>query len=241
MSRVWAHRGASGEFPENTMIAFQEAINQKVAGIELDVHLSKDGYAIICHDETLNRTTNGTGFIKDKNLFELKQLDAGSWFDKKFKGIKLPLLDEFLELAKKTNITINIEIKLGSIFYPGIEEKVLELIEKSGVKENVIISSFDHMALLKIKELDNSVKTGVLYSQPVITIEELLRLTKADALHPNYLYVTKETTAIAKELNVPIHTYTVDNTEDFLMMEELGVDVVMTNYPKKGIKLYEEK
>ncbi len=162
MTKVWAHRGASGYYPENTMTSFEGAIKQNADGIELDVHLSKDGYLIVCHDETLNRTTNGKGFIKQFDLYELKQLDAGSWYDKKYKGEKMPLLEEVIDLIKGTNMDLNIELKAGSIFYPGIEEKVLKMIEKYNIKEQVIISSFDHYALVKIKSLDSEIKTGIL-------------------------------------------------------------------------------
>ncbi|HBB29774.1 MAG TPA: hypothetical protein DC000_11135, partial [Clostridiales bacterium] len=106
MTKVWAHRGASGYYPENTISSFEGAIKQSADGIELDVHLSKDGYLIVCHDETLNRTTNGKGFIKQYDLYELKQLDAGSWYDKKFKGEKIPLLEEVIDLIKGTKMEL---------------------------------------------------------------------------------------------------------------------------------------
>ena len=234
MAKVWAHRGASGYYPENTMASFEGAVKQKTDGIELDVHLSKDGYLVVCHDETLNRTTNGTGFIKQYDLFQLKQLDAGGWFDRKYRGEKIPLLDEVMELVKAANIELNIEIKAGSIFYKGIEEKVLELIEKHSLAEKTIISSFDHYALVKIKELNPNIKTGILYVESLYKPLDYIRTTKANALHPNFITVTKELVDEAKENGVEINAYTINREEDMDRMNKLGITGIITNYPDKA-------
>ncbi|QSX05199.1 glycerophosphodiester phosphodiesterase [Sedimentibacter sp. zth1] len=231
MTKVWAHRGAKGYYPENTLISFEGAIKQKADGIELDVQLSKDGYIMVCHDETLNRTTNGKGFIKNYNLYELKQLDAGAWYDKKFKGEKLPLLDEVLELIKGTNMDLNIEIKAGSIFYPGIEEKVIKMVNKFGIKEQVIISSFDHYALLKAKEIDNTIKTGLLYMESLYKPLKYVKTIKVNALYPNYITLNKELVEEANELNVDINTYTVNHEDDAKLIKQLDINAIITDYP----------
>lgn len=231
MAKIWAHRGASGYYPENTISAFEEAVKQKADGIELDVHLSKDGYLIVCHDETLNRTTNGKGFIKQYDLYELKQLDAGSWYDKKFKGEKIPLLEEVIDLVKRAGIDLNIEIKAGSIFYPGIEEKVLKMIDKYGIKNKVIVSSFDHYALVKVKEIDKAVRTGILYSEALYKPIDYMKTTGADAIHPNYITLKKEVVEEAHELGIDINTYTVNKEEHIKMVNEMNVNAIITNYP----------
>ncbi len=240
MTKVWAHRGASGYYPENTMSAFQEAVKQKADGIELDVHLTKDGYLVVCHDETLNRTTNGKGFIKQYDLYELKQLDAGSWFDKKFKGEKIPLLEEAIDLVKKSNMELNIEIKAGSIFYPGIEEKVLKMIDKYGIRDKVIISSFDHYSLVKIKSMDKDIKTGILYSEALYRPTDYLKTTGANALHPNYITLTKDIVEEAHSLGVEINTYTVNKEEHIRMIKAMNVNAIITNYPDLAKKILSE-
>lgn len=231
MTKVWAHRGASGYYPENTMSSFEEAVKQKADGIELDVHLSKDGYLVVCHDETLNRTTNGKGFIKQYDLYELKQLDAGSWFDKRFKGEKIPLLEEAIDLVKRSNMELNIEIKAGSIFYPGIEEKVLKMIDKYGVRNKVIISSFDHYSLVKIKNLDKDIKTGILYTEALYKPINYMKTTGANALHPNYITLTKDVVEEAHSLGIDINTYTVNIEEHIRLIKSMNVNAIITNYP----------
>ena len=233
MTKVWAHRGASGYYPENTISSFEGAIKQNADGIELDVHLSKDGYVIVCHDETLNRTTNGKGFIKNFDLFELKQLDAGSWYDKKFKGEKLPLLEEVIELIKGTKMELNIEIKAGSIFYQGIEGKVLKLLDKYKIKDQVIISSFDHYSLVKIKELDTEIKTGILYSEALYKPLDYIKTTKANALHPYYITVTKEMVEEANAIGIDVNPYTINNEDHIRMIKPMNVNAIITNYPDR--------
>ncbi len=233
MTKVWAHRGASGYYPENTISSFEGAIKQNADGIELDVHLSKDGYLIVCHDETLNRTTNGKGFIKQYDLYELKQLDAGSWYDKKFKGEKIPLLEEVIDLIKGTKMELNIELKAGSIFYPGIEEKVLKMIDKYAIKEQVIISSFDHYSLVKIKDLDKNIKTGILYMEALYKPLDYIKTTNANALHPNYITLTKDIVDEAKAIDIDVNPYTINNEEHVRMIKPMNVNAIITNYPDK--------
>ena len=240
MTKVWAHRGASGYYPENTIAAFEGAIKQKADGIELDVHLSKDGYIIVCHDETLNRTTNGKGFIKQFDLFELKQLDAGAWYDKKFKGEKLPLLEEVIDLIKGTKMEINIELKAGSIFYPGIEEKVIKMIDKYKIREQAIISSFDHYSLVKIKEIDKDIKTGILYSEALYKPVDYVKTTKANALHPYYITLTKEVVEEAKALGIDVNPYTINKEEHIRLIKQLNVNAIITNYPDKVKEILSE-
>lgn len=233
MTKVWAHRGASGYYPENTISSFEGAIKQNADGIELDVHLSKDGYLIVCHDETLNRTTNGKGFIKQYDLYELKQLDAGSWYDKKFKGEKIPLLEEVIDLIKGTKMELNIELKAGSIFYPVIEEKVLKMVDKYGIKKQVIISSFDHYSLVKIKDLDKDIKTGILYMEALYKPLDYVKTTKANALHPNYITLTKDIVDEAKAIGIDVNPYTINNEEHVRMIKPMNVNAIITNYPDK--------
>ena len=125
-TRIWAHRGASGYAPENTLEAFKLAIDEKADGIELDVQLTKDKELVVIHDEKIDRTSNGKGYVKDYTLDELKKFNF-NYGNEKYEEVKIPTLKEVYELLKPTNLIINVEIKTGIIFYEGIEEKVLKL------------------------------------------------------------------------------------------------------------------
>ncbi|HBR28477.1 MAG TPA: hypothetical protein DD789_03445, partial [Firmicutes bacterium] len=148
--KVFAHRGLSSIAPENTMAAFERAIVINVDGIETDVQLSRDGKIVICHDEKVDRTTNGRGYIKDYTWEELQAFDAGSWFSPEFANARIPGLEDLLKLVRKTDLCLNIELKTDKVFYPQIEEKVLDLLEKYDFVDRVRISSFNFESLLKV-------------------------------------------------------------------------------------------
>lgn len=140
---VWAHRGASGYCPENTLAAFQKAVELCADGIELDMQMTSDGELVVCHDETIDRTSNGSGWIKDKTLAELKALNF-SYGKKGFSGATIPTMREVFELLDDADIMINIELKTGIVFYPGMAEKLLKLTSECGFSDRVIYSSFNH-------------------------------------------------------------------------------------------------
>jgi Glycerophosphoryl diester phosphodiesterase len=160
---IFAHRGSKCNRPENTLAAFQEALRVKADGIELDVHLTKDDQLVVIHDEKVNRTTSGKGRVRDLRLAELKQLDAGSWFDRRFNGEAIPTLEEVLKLLKNENFTgfLNIELKTDIINYPGIEEKIVELIAQETLPFTIIYSSFNLTTLQRLHAL--GVKDEIAY------------------------------------------------------------------------------
>ena len=138
MTKIYGHRGAKGMYPENTLLSFKKAIDQGVDGLELDVHLTKDGEVVVIHDETLDRTTSGTGWIKDLTLAEIKQVSAGSkfshfpYYQAEWDKEQVPTLKEVLELLEPYPIELNIELKTNEVVYEKIEEKVHELVQKYG-------------------------------------------------------------------------------------------------------------
>ncbi|MGV8146219.1 MAG: glycerophosphodiester phosphodiesterase [Alkaliphilus sp.] len=233
-SLILAHRGASAYAPENTIIAFKEAIKMGADGFELDVHLSKDGYLIVIHDESVDRTTNGNGFIKDLTLDEIKRLDAGSWYDSKFYKEKVSTLDEVVHLVKDTPLLVNIEIKNGPFFYEGIEQKIVDCVVKYDMQDRVIISSFDHYSVVKIKEINPSIKTGALFVSRTIAPWKYIKKIGADALHPHFISVTSEMVKNCHESNIEIHTYTVNEPEHINYLNKLGVDSIITNFPDRA-------
>lgn len=229
-----AHRGFSGKYPENTMLAFKKAVEAGCDGIEIDVQLTKDGVAIICHDEKIDRTTNGTGFIKDYTYKQLLGFDAGIKYGKEFKCLTIPTLDEFLNYVKDKNLYIDIELKTGVILYDGIEEIVIKKINDYGIKDKTILSSFNHYSMVKCKAIDSTVKTGLLYAAGLYEPQRYARYVGADALHPLFYSVLNEQVVRnIKNANLLINTYTVNEETYMQKLMRLGVDGIITNYPDR--------
>lgn len=240
MTRIIAHRGACKVAPENTMIAFKKAIEMGSHGIETDVHMTKDGVLVLCHDETVDRTTNGHGFIKDFTFEELRKLDAGVKFDPKFEGAKIPTLEELLIYLATKDIYLNVEIKSGPIIYPDIEAKVLELLYKHNYMENSIISSFNHYSLVELRKLDPYAQIGVLYMEGLYEPWNYAKSIGANAIHP-YLYtIAPEIVRGAKGSDVPINVFTVDDPETIRQFITQGVEGIITNYPDRALSILKE-
>ena len=182
--KIWAHRGCSQRYPENTLLAFKKAVEIKnLTGIELDIQLTRDGQMVVIHDERVDRTTEGIGCVKDYTLTELKRLhiyadEAPSQF--------IPTMDEVFDVMEKgikTGMKLNIELKTGVCPYPGIEEKIVELVYKRGFQKSVVYSSFSALSLERIRKLDPAAETGVLDSRVSDCLYKAAALG-ADALHP---------------------------------------------------------
>lgn len=233
---VYAHRGASGYAPENTMSAFRKAVELGCHGIECDVQMTKDGSLVICHDETLDRTTDGKGFLKDLNFDELRELDAGGWFDAEFKNEKIPRLRELLRLVKEKGLLLNIEIKSGIVQYPGIEQKVMAEVEAFGLESRVIISSFNHYAVKKCKELNPSVKTGILYMEGLYEPWNYMKTLDCECAHPFYMALVPEIAKGLKTRGHIINVFTVNDGRAAAGLANMGVDGIITNYPDKVLE-----
>jgi len=161
---VIAHRGASTAAPENTIAAFERAITDGADAIELEVHLSRDDHPVIIHDDTLERTTNGSGPVRGHTMRELKRLDAGAWRGPAFAGQRLQTLQEVLERFRgRTRFWI--ELKGGSDLYPDIEERIVGLLEVYDVIEGALVQSFDHAALARLRDFSRELRLGVLLAQ----------------------------------------------------------------------------
>jgi glycerophosphoryl diester phosphodiesterase len=229
-----AHRGFSGKYPENTMLAFKKAVEEKCDGIETDLNVTKDGVIVICHDETVDRTTNDKGYIKDYTYMELKKIDAGIKFGESFKGEKIISIDELLDYFKDKNMLLNLELKNDLIHYEDLEKKIIEKIYEYKLRDNVILSSFNHYSMLKVKQYDETIKTGLLYCANLYNVHEYGKKLKADALHPYYPSVmNKDIVKQIKESGLTINTYTVNEEEDMEALIDLGIDGIITNHPDK--------
>lgn len=238
--QVWAHRGASGYAPENTLPAFQEAIDQGADGIELDIQLSKDGELVVIHDEKIDRTSSGKGWVKDYTLEELKAFDynyqnvsaPGQVIYPEYEKVEIPTMKEVLDLLAPTNLCINIELKTGIVFYPKIEEKILDLVKSYHMEDRVIYSSFNHATILRIKELNPSAKTGFLYADGTLEMPSYGARYGVDALHPA-LYNLQYPGFLeqCREKGLKIHVWTVNEPEYVRMCIGAQVDAVITNVP----------
>jgi len=245
-----AHRGASAYYPENTMAAFEAAIDMKADMMELDILLSKDGKLVVIHDETLDRTTNGTGPVAEHTLAELKQLDAGSWFDKKFKGEPIPTLREALELAKDS-INVNIEIKTEAIkddIYGGIEEKALKLVDSLGMRDQVIFSSFDYRAIAHLNQLDPEIPVAVLYNKSLNnpkTPSALVDSLGADGFNCSYKQLSNRWIRNTVSAGIPLLVYTVNRELRMQTVIKRGVAGIFSDKPdllkKTALQINQEK
>lgn len=237
MARIIAHRGASGYAPENTMPAFQLALELNAEGIELDVHLSKDDEVVVIHDHTIDRTSDGEGRVRDLTLEELRKFDYGSWKDERFKGATIPTLREVLELLRDWDGLLNIEVKGNPITYEGIEDRIAQLLEEFGMTNRVIISSFNHYFLRNMKDIDSQIQIGLLYGDGLVEPWVYAKNLKAEALHPSYHAINQEVTLGCKENNVMLNPYTINNREDVERMLDLGVDGIITDYPDRVLSI----
>ena len=219
-----------GYAPENTMASFKKGLALGADLIELDVHLSADGHLVVIHDPTVDRTTDGRGYVKDMTLAQLKKLDAGSWFGPEFAGERIPTLAEVLEWARG-RVGLVIEIKNGPVFYPGIEEKVIEALEAYDMEEEVIVISFDHRCVRRVKELRPGIATGILYVGRLADPTAAARAAMADAIHPKADYLTAEDVSEAHLAGLAVSTWTVNDPSQMGEFIEMGVDSIGTNYP----------
>lgn len=215
------------------MAAFMKAVHLGANGIETDVQMTKDGQLVLIHDERVKRTTGAEGWVKDYELAELKKLDAGSWFGEEFCGEAIPTLEELLSLAKQHDLYLNLELKNGFVQYPELELKVVELVRRYDLVEQVLISSFNHYSLAHMKKLAPEIETAILYMEGLYEPWEYARRVGASALHPYFYAVRKEWVAQAKETGIRTHPFTVNEEHEMRALLAAGVDGIITDYPDK--------
>jgi glycerophosphoryl diester phosphodiesterase len=228
---VVGHRGAAGDAPENTLTSFAMAVEQGADAIELDVHLSKDGRIVVCHDATVNRTTNGKGAIADLTVDELKKFDAGFWAAKQFAGERLPLLEEVFDLVPAA-VRINIEIKSDS---PALRESLIDMLHRRGLLERVFVSSFNHECLINLKKAEPNVRIGLLYDVEPLTPTQARDKYGVDiySLHPHHKLVDRAFVEEAKRLGMRVYPWTVNGAPRMRELIEAGVSGIITDFPGK--------
>lgn len=228
---IYAHRGNSSKYPENTLSAFKSAITSGADGIETDVHLTKDGVLVITHDEEISRVSTGRGMVKDMTLDELRQFDFGAFKGDAFKGELIPTLDDLLDLLEGNTVLLNIEIKMGFILYPGLEAKLYEKIKARGFLDRTIFSSFNHYSLAMLKKMDVNVKTGALYQSGLYEPHNYAKTFGADALHPYYLAFDSSLLEDCHKNKIKVNLWTVNNATQARAFLGMGIDGVITDYP----------
>lgn len=232
---IFAHRGYSGKYPENTMIAFKKALELEIDGIELDVHETKDGHVVVIHDETVDRTTDGTGEVKYMTLEELQALDAGSKFHPLFKGEKIPLLEEVLQLVAPTNVKVNIELKTDVHPYYGMEMKVLKLVEQYNMQNRIIISSFDHEVLTRVHEMMPQVEIAPLFSNIIVNPWDYTKSLGANVMHISGYFMMRKTAIDAKKDGAKIRVYTINDPKHMDLLKQAHVEAIFTDEVETAI------
>jgi glycerophosphoryl diester phosphodiesterase len=236
---IFAHRGAAGQAPENTLASFRLALEQHCDVIELDIHLSKDNQIVVCHDESVTRTSNGSGLIRGMTAAEIKKLDAGSWFDPKFAEEKMPLLSEVFELVP-SEIGINIELKKD---YGGQLQLLIELVRHYNRMDSVIFSSFDHKLLYRLKQMTPEAKVSLVYDCKMFDPVQMIRHFGEDiySIHANYLMIDKEDIAAVRQNGQHVIVWTCNRAEEIKTLFDMGVSGVITDYishAKNEIRTY---
>ena len=241
MTKIYGHRGSKGNYPENTLLSFKKAIEQGVEGLELDVHLTKDGEIVVIHDETLDRTTNGEGAIKDCTLTDIQQLSAGSNFqhfatyESSWNKEKVPTLQEVLQLLEGTNIELNIELKTYIHTYPGIEEKLRNEVKMYAGNREIIYSSFHLPTLMRLKELDRTTNIARLLQYPVPHITDYVATFQLNGLHLDKNLILDADVIMSKQLASMTRVWTVNKKEEINQLLQLGVEAIITDYPEIAV------
>jgi glycerophosphoryl diester phosphodiesterase len=233
---VIAHRGASGECPENTLAAFQRAIELGADMLECDVQCSRDGTLVVLHDTRVDRTTDGYGLVHRLNWRDLRHLDAGTWFHPAFRGERLPTLDEVLELSAG-KIALNIEIKRcrgGSAAALRLADKVGALVSQWQDTATVLISSFDARPLARLKACYPDIPTALLVmSRPRGGVRAAVQRLGVQALHISRHRTSPALLTEARAVRCPVHAFTVDDVRGMQRLIARGVDGLFTNYPER--------
>ena len=244
---VISHRGANKYAPQNTIPAFEKSIEIGVDGFETDLHITKDGHVVICHNYTIDETSDGKGKIAEMTLDELRKHDYGSYFSKKFKDTPIPTINDFLALIENADIEVlNIEIKPPKQKNTPIVRKTIEAVKAHGLFDKLLISSFSPEVLREAKRIDPKCKTGFLYAPnspttPLVAwrIISYAKSLGCDAVHPHFIFVNKKYFEKAHAAGLKVNVWTVDLPEVIDNMIRWGADGIITNLPDVCNKMME--
>ncbi len=224
MIKILGHRGCAGLEPENTIRAFKKALDLGVDLIEFDVRETKDKKLVVIHDEKVNRTTNGKGYVRGLTFEEIGKLNAG-------KGEKIPSFEEVINLLKNERPIIVIEIK-----EPETSEEILKIIKKGNLQNKVLIVSFWPDVLKEVKEISPEIKTGILLGKLSEDIVSFVKYLKADFFCPRFDLISKELIRDCHKNNIKINVWTVNEPKDIEEMIKSRVDIISSDYPNRVFK-----
>jgi glycerophosphoryl diester phosphodiesterase len=233
---ITAHRGASGYAPENTLASMKEAINMKADFGELDVQETLDGEIVLLHDDELKRTTGSLKNIWEMNYEEVKTLDAGSWFSEKFKGEPLPKLSDVID-SVRGKLKLNIELKNNG-HEKKLEERTIKVVKDKNFSGQCIFTSFDYPKIIKVKEIDPTLKVGLIFKRMPDSINVFT--ANMELLSVHFSLVDSEFMKKAKENGKEVHVWTVNEENEMKRLIGLGVTSIITNYPDKLKKILDE-
>ena len=242
--RIIAHRGNSSVAPENTLAAFRAAVEAGADGVEFDVQASRDGVPVVIHDERLERTTNGKGWVADATAAELALLDAGAWFKPPFSGEAVPTLAQVLALLAPTRMELHVELKTSRVPYPGLVGAVLADLRTAGLLTEaalgagrVAISSFNHRTLLEVRAQAPALPCAALTYAQLIDPWTYAAGHGFQGLHPAHYTVDGDLMRGARSAGLAVRPYTVDEPEEARRLMALGVDGIITNQPAALLRL----
>lgn len=240
---IFAHRGASAHAPENTIAAFDLALEQGADAIELDVKLSADGEVVVIHDPTVDRTTGAHGRVKEMALADLRSLDAGSFFSAAYESERIPTLGEVFEAVGKRTF-INVELTNYNTPRDHLVESVCMLVKKFGMQKRVLFSSFLPANLSTARNYLPDVPTGLLALSGVLGLWSRsfgFAFGRYEALHPNLRNATQQQIYFVHRLKKRVHVWTVNEETDLRRLFRWGVDGVFTDDPQLAVKVRGEK
>ena len=231
--QFFEHSGAKSVAPDNTLPAFQAALDMAADGIELDVQRSKDGVLVALHDYTVDALTDGKGAVDGLTVRELQKLDAGGYFSPAFAGVRIPTLLEVLDLVGD-RCRLNIEIKAYEHDGGDEADALVDLIRERDLYDQVILSSFNPVSLIKVRLMDPAIALGLLYDRPLLPA--LLDVwmgpvMNPEALHPHFALVDEEYMAWARSLGKAVNVWTVNDVDEAKRLQALGVDAIITDAP----------
>ncbi len=237
---IIGHRGAAGEAPENTMAAFELAVRQGADGIEFDVHFSADDVPVVIHDAWLDRTTSGSGRVRDQTFAALRRVDAGSWFNRRFpsrarpryEGLKIPSVTEALAWARERKCLAFVEIKQPRNQYLGIEGKVLEAVHRAGAAPFTTVISFHSPTLRRVRQLDSRISLGIDFTRPLLAVRRAKALG-ATTLLPHWAFTSRRLISRAHRAGMRVLVWDLDQPRWMRRKILEGVDGIITNFPAR--------
>jgi glycerophosphoryl diester phosphodiesterase len=234
MTQIFAHRGYTASFSENTMSAFIEAEKVGADGLELDVQLTKDGEIVVIHDEKVNRTTDGSGYVKDFLFKDIRKLNASKKGGKKE---SIPSLNEVLDWMQTNHLICNIELKNDRFPYKGMEERVIQLVRNYGLSDRIIISSFNHYSIVYSYQLAPDIETAPLFNERIFMPWVYAQSIKAKGLHPKYTRITDKIIKSSMENGIEVRPYTVNKDADLHRFFNINCSAIITDEPVKALSI----